>query len=260
MGAVAFGAAVMTFAVGLAALTAPGAPPVGQGDQVTAGPAPATTVVEVLAPDQSEVTGTLTKLVGKNVAAPALALPLTLTVGRGGGGTKADFSGGTVAGKRSTVSWDGGRPLPLRGQGSIDLNGPVDVELTARGASWLLDGGARLLTPGSYSFGSTVAVSSVNATLGAPKDGVRFEVPQGTPASVQTRGGVRVTTPPAPISLTGPGQLVLEGTFQVTTKDGVRSGSKITFGPGAFELTLQPEAGGYRIERAFLQGPTNVEG
>ncbi len=259
MGGVAFGAAVMTFAVGLAALTEPGAPPVGQGDQVTAGPAPATTVVEVLAPDQSEVTGTVTKVVGSKVAAPPLALPLTLTGGRGGG-TKADFSGGNVAGKRSTVSWDGGRPLPLRGQGSIDLNGPVDVELTARGASWLLDGGARLLTPGSYSFGSTVAVSSVNATLGAPKDGVRFEVPQGTPASVQTRGGVRVATPAAPISLTGPGQLVIEGTFQVTTKDGVRPATKITFGPGAFELTLQPEPGGYRIERAFLQGPTTVDG
>ncbi len=260
MAAVAFAAAVMTFAVGLAAITAPGAPPVGQGDQVTAGPGPATTVIEVLAADQSNVTGTLTKIVGTKVEAPPLVIPITLTVGRGGGGTKADFSGGTVAGKKSTVSWDGGRPLPLRGRGTIDFNGPVDVELNARGASWLLDGAARVLTPGSYAFGSTVAVSSVNATLGAPKDGARLEVTPGTPASVQTRGGVRVATPPAPLSLKGPGQLVLEGAFEVTTRDGVRQASKITFGPGAFELTVQPQDGGYRIERAFLQGPTTLDG
>jgi len=259
MAAVAFGAAVMTFAVGLAALTDPGEPPVGPGDQVTAGPGPATTIVEVLAGDQSNVTGTLTKVVGTKVEAPPLVIPLTLTVGRGGG-TKADFSGGTVAGKKSTISWDGGRPLPLRGQGSIDLNGPVDVELGPTGASWLLDGGARLLTPGSYSFGTTVAVSSVNATLGAPKDGARLDVPPGATASVQTRDGVRAATPAAPISLKGPGQLVLEGVFAVTTRDGVRQASKITFGPGAFELTLQPQAGGYRIERAFLQGPTTLDG
>lgn len=261
MAAVAFAAGVMTFAVGLAALTAPNAPPVGRDEQVTAGPAPGsgTTVVEVLAADQSEVTGTLTKVVATKVEAPPLALPLTLTVARGGG-TKADFSGGTVGGAKATVSWDGGRPLPLRGQGSIDLNGPVDVELGPKGGSWLLDGGARLLTPGSYAFGSTVAVSSVNATLGAPRDGVRLEVPAGATASMQTRGGVRVTTPPATLGLKGPGSLVLEGTFQVTTRDGVRAASKITFGPGAFELTVQPQEGGYRIERAFLQGPTTVDG
>jgi len=262
MGALAFAAAVMTFAVGLAAITEPDGPPADGGQQVTTGPgvSTGTTIVEVLAADQSTVTGTVTKVLGTKVEAPPLVLPLTLTVARGGGGTKADFSGGTVVGKKATISWDGGRPLPLRGQGSIDFNGPVDVDLSSGGASWLLDGGARLLTPGSYTFGSTVAVSAVDAAFGTPKDGARLEVPAATTASVQTRGGVRVATPAAPISLKGPGQLELRGTFEVTTRDGVRTASKITFGPGAFELTLQPQAGGYRIERAFLQGPTILDG
>ena len=259
MGAVAFAAAVMTFAVGLAAITEPNEPPVGRGDRLTTESAPPTSVIDVLAADQSNVTGTLTKGVGMKVDAPPLVLPLTLTVSRGGG-TKADFSGGTVAGKKATISWDGGRPLPIRGQGSIDFNGPVDVELGPRGASWLLDGGARVLTPGSYAFGSTVAVSSLNDDLGAPRDGARLDVPAGAAASVQTRSGVRVSTPAAPISLKGPGQLVLEGAMEVTTRDGVRQASKITFGPGAFELNLVPQAGGYRIERAFLQGPTTLDG
>ncbi len=52
---------------------------------------------------------------------------------------------------------------------------------------------------------------------------------------------------------------MLEGALEVTTRDGMRQATKITFGPGAFELNLQPEAGGYRIERALLQGPMTVD-
>jgi len=258
MAAVAFVAAIMTFAVGLAALTEPGTAPVGGGERVTTGPGPESTVTEVLAADQSVVSGNLTKLVGTKVQAPPLVLPLTMTVPRGGG-TKADFSGGTVGGKNATISWDGGRPLPLKGQGSIDFNGPIDVEMDAGGARWPLDGGARVLTPGSYSFGATVAVSVAQGGLGTPRDSARLEVPNGATASVLTRGGVQVATPAAAIKITGPGKLVLEGTLQITTRDGVRQASKLTFGPGAFELNLEPQAGGYQIERVFLQGPTTVE-
>lgn len=258
-GALAFGAAVMTFAVGLAALSDPGSPP--ETERVTAGPALQAPLGEVLAPDQSIVTGTVTKVVGTDVdRAPDLVLPLTLTVANRGGGTKADFVGGTVGGKKGTISWDGGRPLPLRGQGSIDLNGPVNVELGGGGASWALDGRSRLLTPGSYAFGATVAVSVVEGGLGTPKDGAKIDVAAGATASVQTRGDVRVATPAAPIQLQGPGKLVLEGALEVKTRDGMRPATKITFGPGAFELSLEPQPGGYRITNAFFQGPTTVDG
>jgi len=260
MAAVAFVAAVMTFAVGLAALTIPGSPREADSERVTTGPGPPRSTIQVLAADQSMVSGTVSKVMGTKVEAPALAVPLTLNVARGGG-TKAEFSGGTVAGKKVTVTWDGGRgAMPLTGQGSIDLNGPVDVELTSKGATYALDGQSRLLTPGSYVFGVTVAVIPANGTLGAPKDGARLEVPDGVAASLLTRDGVRVTQAPAPLQLKGPGQLVLEGALQVTTRDGMRQATKITFGPGAFELNLEPEAGGYRIDRALLQGPMTVEG
>lgn len=260
MAAVAFAAAVMTFAVGLAALTGTSPPQEADDERVTTGPAPTGAVGEVLAADQSLVSGTISRVVGTKVEAPALAVPLTLKVARGGG-IKAEFSGGTVGGKAVTVTWDGGRgTMPLTGKGSIDLNGPVDVELTSKGATYALDGQSRLLTPGSYGFGVTVAVIAANATLGAAKDGARIEVPDGFAASLLTRDDVRVTQAPAPLQLKGPGQLVLEGALEVTTRAGMRQATKITFGPGAFELDLQPAAGGYRIDRALLQGPTTVDG
>ena len=256
-GGLAFVAAVLTFGFGLAAVVGPA--PAEEDDQVTTGPAPTREVIQVLAPDQSVVSGTVTKIVGSKVeGAPPLAVPLTMTVSRGSG-IKAEFSGGAVAGKKATITWDGGRPLPLRGQGSIDLNGPVNFDVTAKGASWALDGGTRLLTPGSYTFGSTVAVSQTGGGFGSAKEGARLDVPAGASASVNTEGGVRVATPAAALKLRGPGQLVLEGSLEVETRGGVRPARKITFGPGAFELDIQPEGGGYRIERAFLQGPTTVE-
>lgn len=257
-GALAFAAAVLTFAFGLAFFLGPA--PAGDGGPATSGPQTTQSQGEVLAADQSDVTGLLTKLVGTKVSdVPRLPLPLTLTVARGGG-TKAEFAGGSVGGKNATVAWDGGRPLPISGQGSIDLNGPVNVELNPDGASWALDGDSRLLTPGTYNLGAAVAVIPLNSVLGAPRERVKIDIPQGAAASLKTNGDVRTVTKAAPLVLKGPGQLVLQGTFEVRTREGVRTAQKITFGPGAFELDVVPEAGGYRINRAFLQGPTTFDG
>jgi len=197
--AVAFVAAVLTFAFGLAAVTGPGQAGDGSTASTQAGPRTTGALGEVLAADQAVVSGTVTSLVGTNIDAPALVLPVTLTVERGGG-TKADFSGGTVAGKPATLSWDGGRPLTLSGQGSLDFNGPVNVEVTAAGATWSLDGSSRLLTAGTYIFGATVAVSLATNALGAPKDGARFDVAPGAAASLSTKGDVRITTAPAALT------------------------------------------------------------
>jgi hypothetical protein len=256
--ALAFLAAVLTFGFGLAALTGPA--PSSAGDRLKTGPDP--TVAqdgEVLAADQSVITGTITKLVGTKVEAPPLPLPLTLTVVPGKG-TKAEISGGSVAGKNAAITWDGGRPLPLRGQGSIDLNGAVNVEVTPAGASWSLDGGSRLLTPGSYTFGATVAVSPVNGGLGSPKEGAKLDVPPGATASLLTNSDVRTSTPPGSLTLKGPGQLVLEGALDVRTRSGVRQAKKVTFGPGAFEVNLESQPDGFHLGRALLQGPTTVDG
>lgn len=255
----AFLAAVLTFGFGLAAFTGPST--AGDGDQLKTGPAPGPegTKQEALGVDQSIVSGTVTRLVGINVDAPALALPLTMTVVRGGG-TKAEFSGGAVGGKKASIDWDGGRPLPLTGQGSLDFNGPVNVEVTKAGASWALDGASRLLTPGSYTFGATVAVSPLIGGLGAPKAGARLDVAPGAPASVMTKGDVRVATSVAPLTLKGPGRLAVEGALEVRTRSGVRQVTKLTFGPGAFEIDLLPQPDGFRLDRALLQGPMSVDG
>jgi hypothetical protein len=254
----AFLAAVLTFGFALAAFTGPST--AGDGDQLKTGPAPGGPAKEgVLAADQSVVSGTITRLVGINVDAPALALPLTMTVVRGGG-TKAEFSGGAVAGKKASVDWDGGRPLPLTGQGSLDFNGPVNVEVTKAGASWALDGASRLLTPGTYTFGATVAVSPLIGGLGAPKEGARLDVAPGAAASVMTKGDVRVATGVAPLTLKGPGRLALEGAFEVRSRAGTRQATKLTFGPGAFEIDLLPGPDGFRLDAALLQGPMSVGG
>lgn len=258
MGGFAFLAAVMTFAVGLAALTAPGTEPTGGGERVTTGAAPEGTSGTVLAPDQAVVSGTLVKITATKVEAPPLTIPLTMLVVPGKG-LKAEFSGGAVAGKSATITWDGGRPLPLTGQGSLDLNGAVDVELNASGATYRLDGASRMLTPGSYTFGETVAVVPADGGLGMPKVGARLDVPAGATASVLTRGDVRVIKPAAPLKLNGPGQLVLEGSLEITTRSGVRTAKKVTFGPGAFEINLEPQPGGYRLDKALLQGPLTLD-
>jgi hypothetical protein len=257
-GALAFAAAVLTFAFGLAFILGPS--PAGDGSS-PGGTRPGTTqpVGEVLATDQWVITGTLSKLVGTKVSeAPRLPLPLTLTVARGGG-TKAEFAGGAVAGKNATIAWDGGRPLPISGEGSVDLNGPINVELDAQGATWALDGDSRLLTPGTYNLNAGVAVIPLNTTFGVARERATLSIPQGAAASLKTNGDVRTVTKPAPLLLKGPGQLVLEGSFEVRGRDGVKPATKLTFGPGAFELDIAPDAGGYRINQAFLQGPTTID-
>lgn len=257
--ALAFVAAVLTFGFGLAFLLGPSPAGDGGGGDVAAGPRTTQAEGEVLGADQSVITGTLTRLVGTRVSeAPRLPLPLTLTVAPGRG-TKAEFAGGAVDGKNATIAWDGGRPLPISGEGSIDLNGPVNVELKPNGTTWALDGDSRLLTPGTYNLGAAVAVVPLNTTFGKPRERARLDIPQGAAASLKTNGDVRTTTKPAPLVLRGPGQLVLEGTFEVRNREGTRAAQKITFGPGAFELDIAPEGGGYKINRAFLQGSTTID-
>jgi hypothetical protein len=242
-GGLAFGAAVAAFAFGLAAAGDGDAPRVATGERA-------------LDADQAEVKGTVTRVVGTQVAGSVLQLPLTMNVVRGGG-TKATFTGGTVGGKPQVVAWDGGRPLPVTGAGSLDLAGAADVEITSAGATWTLDGVPRVLTSGTYRFGATVAVGAEG--LAAPKDGVTLAVP--STASLVTHGGVTVATARAAIDLGGPGGLLLEGELAVRTSKGTNAAGSIRFGPGSFTLSLapQPDGGGYTITGSLLQG-TVTEG
>jgi hypothetical protein len=230
---------------------------------LAAGCAPTTThccarevpgVTRPLEADQTELTGIVTTLTGKQIAGPVLPLPVTLQVVRGGG-TKARFEGGMIGGTHVTVTWDGGRPLPITGQGSIDLLGPADIDVTKAGVGWHLDGSTRSLTAGRYRLGAAVAV--VTTGLGEPRDGVELVGPAG----VTTNGGVTITVPPADTTLAGPGELKIEGDLDVRNPAGTRHSSHVTFGPGPFTLTLRPRADGrYDIVRALLQGPATITG
>jgi hypothetical protein len=245
----AFVAAIGAFAFGLAAAGDRKAP-VDAGDQVATGDRP-------LDADQTEVRGTVTRVVGTKIAGPVLALPLTLNVVRGGG-TKATFSGGTVGGKPASALWDGGRPLPLTGAGSIDFAGPADVEVTAASSTWVVDGFARVLTKGTYAFGATVAVGT--SGLATPQDGVTMVVP--ATGSLATKGGVTIAVPAGSPVLGGPGNLLLEGDLTLRTASGTSHAGSLRFGPGEFELSLlpRPEGGGFTISRAFLQGAITAGG
>ena len=239
-GAVAFGAAVLAFAAGLAALTGPPDEPTGAG--------PTRTRPEV------SVTGTFTRLTGTAIDGPSFPMPVTLEVARGGG-TKASITNVTVGGKSSAVAWDGGRPLPLRGEGSLGMNGPTDVETTARGLAWKLDGRPRALNPGSYRLGATVAVGG--AGIGTPKEGVVVEVAQGTTGVLSTNGGVTLMQPAGAVTLRGPGELFIEGKLDVVTNGATDPVGTIRFGPGPFELNIEPvasQAGMWRITHGVFRG------
>jgi hypothetical protein len=244
---------VIVVAAAAAALAAASVAGVATVDGDTAAPAPPTTTTlrgRPLAPDQVEIRGVASKVTGTEVAGPVLALPLTLTVVRGGG-TKATFGGGTVGGKVANVVWDGGRPLPLSGTGGIDLAGPADVDVTAAGTGWHLDGAPRGLQPGTYRMGATVAVG--RSGLGEPRDGVEYAVV--TPGSVTTGGGVTITVPPGAVTLRGPGSLVIEGDLTVRTSAGARPAATVRFGPGPFELSLSPRPDGrLDVTSSLLQG------
>ena len=209
----------------------------------------------VPAADQAFVTGTLTKVVGDDVDGPKIPTPFTLTVPERGGGTKAEFTGGLVQGQAKAVLWDGGRPLPVTGQGALDL-GPAHVEIGPSGITWRLDGSLRALDPGRYALGANVAVGQQG--LATPQDGVTVVVGPGLQAAVRTSGGVTVTLPPAPLTLTGPGRLVLTGDLRVQTPTATKAAHTVEFGPGAFEFRATPIAGGWRIDHLVVQGAFTV--
>ncbi len=212
----------------------------------TKGPTVVTEIV--LRPGQTEVTGTVTSLSAKGAVAAPLPTPFTITVPvRGEGG--ATISGAIVGGRPSTVVWDGGRPLPVTGSGSLDI-GPAPIEVTATGIRWLLEGAPRVFTTGSYRLGATVAVGARG--LAAPRDGVTFDS-NGRTALV-SRGGARIELPPSALELEGPGTVELKGRLQLRTSEDSGSATVARFGEAPFRVRLTPTSGGYQVDALFQGG------
>jgi hypothetical protein len=177
----------------------------------------------------------------------ALAAPFTLTALERGTGN-ATIENALVDGKRSTISWGTGTPLPITGTGGLDL-GPVHVDVDGTGVTWGLDGATRTFLPGTYHAGAPVAVGS--GGIAAPRDAVDFTADSQT--VLTSRGGVVVHLTPRPVELTGPGRISVSGRLRVQTSKGHRTAAAVTFGPGPFKVTLAPGSSGPTMS-SVLQG------
>jgi hypothetical protein len=199
--------------------------------------------VHVLAEGQTKLEGTLTRLAGGDVVGPPLRTPLQFPAGG-----RATIEGALVAGGRSTIVWDGGRPFALEGDGAIDL-GPIRMSVERDGtATWALSDGVRALLKGRYVLRTPVAVGT--GGLAQPRDRVDFTADDET--TIETHG-VAAGTNPAALHLEGPGTLILDGSLTIRTRDGSRKVTHLEFGPGPFELELQPGPDGVAVV-GTLQG------
>jgi hypothetical protein len=199
-------------------------------------------------PGQLFVTGDVSRLVADDaLLKEPFNSPFTLTAVERGAGN-ATIANALVGGRRSTISWATGTPLPITGSGGLEL-GPVRIEVDGRGGMALsLDGAARPFRPGNYRANASVAVGT--GGIAAPRDGVDFTADAQT--TLTTRGVV-VRRDPTRAELEGPGKLSIAGRLQVQTPEGKRPAATVTFGPGPFRITLQPRGDRVTIE-SLLQG------
>lgn len=208
------------------------------------GPAPA--------PGQTFVTGSADRVSADDAQSGPLKAPLTVqAVERGVG--RIIIENALVADKRVAISWGGGTPLPITGEGGIDLGG-THVEVDGTGVTWTIDGGAKALLPGRYRAGAPVAVGS--GGLASPRDAVDFTADART--TLTATGGVVIKLPPQQVEITGPGKVVAGGELRVrSSAAAARPAKSVDFGPGPFTVTLVPAAGRLEVN-AVLQGPVQA--
>ena len=199
-------------------------------------------------PGQAFLTGDVSRLVAEDaLVVEPLSSPFTISASERGTGN-ATIENALVGGKRTTISWGTGTPLPITGSGGLDL-GPVRVEVDPRGLTLGLDGAARPFRPGTYRAAASVAVGS--AGIAASRDGVDFTADART--VLTTRGGVVIRRDPRRVELEGPGKVTVAGRLQVQTPDSKRPAVNVTFGPGPFKVTLVPLGDRVSID-GVLQG------
>ncbi len=207
---------------------------------VPSGPAPA--------PGQAFVNGTVETLTAEGAQGAALVAPFTLTAVERGAG-KATIENALVDGRRTSIAWGGGTPLPITGNGGIDLGG-TKVVVDPTGATYTVDGAPRALAPGTYRAGASVAVGV--GGLATPRDSVSFTADART--LINAQGAVVVKVAPTRIELTGPGRVTARGQLQVRDPTSTKPAGGIQFGEGPYTVTVTP--GPARLELdAVLQGP-----
>lgn len=223
----------------------------GGGATSQAAGSASTTVETKLVPGQGQafVTGVVRRLVADDAQTSGpLATPFTISALERGSGN-ATIENALIDGKRSTISWATGTPLPISGAGGLQL-GAIHVEVDGVGATWLLDGAARSFVPGTYRAAAPVAVGDLG--LATPRDSVEFVADERT--VITTRGGVVVHVAPDRLQLEGPGALKITGQLQVQTPGSKRAAGAVTFPTGPFTATLTPSGTQARLD-SVLQGP-----
>lgn len=218
------------------------------GTAATVRPRPTTPSGPVPAQGQSFVTGTVDKLVAEGAQGAPVAAPFTITALERGAG-RATIENALVNGRRTSIAWAGGTPLPITGDGAIDLSGSrLDVD--TGGATWRVDGAPRSLQPGRYRAGASVAVGV--GGLATPRDTVEFTADAMT--QVQATGGVVVKLPPKRLEVTGPGKVSATGQLLVQDPRTRLPAQSVQFGEGPYKVALTPSGGRFEVD-AVLQGP-----
>ncbi len=210
-----------------------------------------TTEVQVVpAAGQAFVTGALDTLAADNAQIEALPTPLTIRGERGV--ARVTIEKALMGGKRVTINWDGGTPMPISGAGGLDF-GTTHVEVSGDGIVYSLDGAARTFVAGTYSIGASVAVGT--SGVATPRDGVSFTADGQT--VLVSKGNPTVKVDLKKIDLLGPGKLKARGKLKVQFPDRSVNATSITFGEGPYRVTVDPAASGLKVD-AILQGPVDA--
>lgn len=209
-----------------------------------------------LAADQVAVTGTATAITVEGAVISDVVVPTVVTPSAGLS-AGARIAGALVDGELATIAWDAGRPLTLAAETPLRLH-PAPVNLAAIPGAIVVtfvDDSVHAVVPGDYEIDASVAVTTTG--LGQPRDSVTFTATDDT--TVVFTGGANGAMAPGPISATGPGRVLLQGTFQVRHPDGtVTEATSVELPTGSFRLAFAPleDGTGYVVSDALLEGAT----
>lgn len=183
----------------------------------------------------------------------SIELPVTFTSAERGAGNGAEIGGVLVGEDVATIVWDAGRPLVISGGGSFAFDEIslvlVDGRLTAA------VGGTRpSVLPGTFDIDTPVAVGRQG--LAEPRDQVTFTVGATEAPTAEFRGDITIELPMAPLTITGPGSLTLEGSFSSVQPNGTEIDvRRVRVEPGdRFEISLAPFEGGWIVDGTVAAG------
>ncbi len=184
---------------------------------------------------------------------PDVLFGATFVAEGNGSSDGAEIEGVLVGDELATIVWDGGRPLMISGAGSFSFD---RAPITLAGGTLRADVGAHAaqLGPGTYQVDAPVAVG--RAGLAEPRDAVEFVAGATEVPTVQFRGRVVLELPSVPIDVSGPGGLVLEGTFTSSDEDGTEQEIEriVVDETDAYTISLAPLAGGWIVDGRAAAG------